>query len=404
MTVEGSDATVGNDAKVIGLVALAHGLSHFGHLMLAPLFPFLKDAFAVSYAELGLLMSVFFVVSGVGQALAGFVVDRFGARPVLFGGVALIGVAAFGMSASPNYWTMSFFAGVAGLGNCVFHPADYTLLNRKVSLFRLGHAYSVHGISGNLGWAIAPAFLVSLVAAFSWRVALAGAGVLAFSVLALLWVNRDRLALDAPAHRHAATADTGLGFLKIPAVWMCFAFFFVSAVALSGVQSFAPEAARVLHGVPLGLAAACLSVYMVCSACGMVAGGFLVTDPARCERVIGAGYGFAATMALTLGLADVPALMVPVLFGAMGFGAGLSGPSRDLLVKRAAPENATGRVYGVVYSGLDVGMAIAPAVFGAMMDAGRPSMVWLGMAAFQAMLIVSAFNIGRARRTALVAA
>lgn len=54
------------------------------HMLLPPLFPWLIGEFGYSYSELGLLVSVFFVVSGVGQALSGFLVDRVGARPVLF--------------------------------------------------------------------------------------------------------------------------------------------------------------------------------------------------------------------------------------------------------------------------------------------------------------------------------
>jgi len=166
------------DAQIISLVGLAHGTSHFFHLSLAPLFPWLKDAFAVSYAELGLLMSVFFIVSGIGQALAGFVVDRFGALRVLFGGIALLGISALGLAASQNYPMLVFFAGVAGLGNCVFHPADFTLLNRRVSVPRLGHAFSVHGLTGTLGWAVAPVFLAGIATISSWRVALLAAAAL----------------------------------------------------------------------------------------------------------------------------------------------------------------------------------------------------------------------------------
>jgi MFS family permease len=180
---------------------------------------------------------------------------------------------------------------------------------------------------------------------------------------------------------------------------MCFVFFLLYAMALSGVQAFAPEAARLLHEVPAPVAAVCLTVYMVCAAGGMVVGGFLAADPARCERIVGAGFGAAAAVALALGFAAVPAAMVPVLFGAMGFGAGIAGPSRDLLVKRSSPDNATGRVYGVVYSGLDIGQAVAPLLFGTLMDLQRPADVWLGIAAVQAMLVVSAFNVRRARRT-----
>ena len=397
------------DATLIGLVGLAHSISHFSQLLLPPLFPWLKDAFGVSYTELGLLMTIFFVVSCAVQALSGFIVDRVGPRPVLFAGLALLGAAAFGFSASHTYGALASFAVVAGTGNGVFHPVDYTLLNRKVHPSRLGHAFSVHGITGSLGWALAPAMLVPLTIAYSWRVALMCAGTLAFAVLAVLWFNRAQLALEvaAPAKTHGsplAAAEGPLEFLKIPAVWMCFGFFFFYAAALSGVQTFAPGAAQQLHDVPANLAAMCISIYMVCSAGGMVVGGFLASDPARCERIIGAGFGVAVSVALVIAFASLPAFAVPVLFGVMGFGAGIAGPSRDLIVKRAAPPNATGRVYGVVYSGLDIGQAVAPLLFGTLMDGHHPAMVWVGIAVVQAVLIVNAFNVRKVRRTSLAVA
>jgi MFS family permease len=397
------------DAGLIGLVGLGHMTSHFSQLLLAPLFPWLKDALHVGYAELGFLMTVFFAVSCTVQFVSGFVVDRVGPRPILFGGLALIGLAAFGFSISTGYWMMAGFSVLAGLGNGIFHPVDYTLLNRKVSAARLGHAYSVHGITGSLGWALAPAMLVPLTLAFSWRVALACAGVLIFGVLAVLLFHRERLALKvAPAAQGGAQAAGGtMAFLRVPAIWMCFAFFFFYAMALSVVQAFAPEAARHLHAVPLALVAMCLTAYMVASACGMVAGGFMVSDPNRCERIVGIGFGLAAVMALALGygnFANAAEVAVPVLFGAMGFATGIAGPSRDLLVKRSTPENSTGRVYGVVYSGLDIGQAVSPLVFGALMDQHQYRGVFLGLAVVQGVLIVSAFNVRRVRRTVLVAA
>ena len=394
------------DATLIGLVGTAHLISHFSQLLLAPLFPWLKDDFNASYAELGLLMTIFFVVSCIVQALSGFVVDRWGPRPVLFAGLSLLGAAALGFASSHSYASLALFSVVAGIGNGVFHPVDYTLLNRKVHPSRLGHAFSVHGITGSLGWALAPALLVPLSIAYGWRVALMCAAALAFTVMGFLWLNRAQLALDLVPARKAESStlatEGSLDFLKIPAVWMCFAFFLFYAMALSGVQAFAPEAAKLLHDVPVSAAALCLTVYMVCSASGMLAGGFLVSDPSRCERVIGAGFGVAATVALVIGFVDIPAATVPVLFGVMGFGAGIAGPSRDLIVKRASPPNATGRVYGVVYSGLDIGQAVAPLMFGTLMDWHRPAQVWLGIALVQGVLIVNAFNVRKVRRTNLV--
>lgn len=393
------------DAGVIGLVGIAHLISHYSQLLLAPLFPWLKDAFQVGYTELGFLMTIFFVVSCAVQAGSGFVVDRFGPRPILFGGLALLGLAAFGFAASTSYAMLAAFSVLAGIGNGVFHPVDYTLLNRRVSAPRLGHAYSVHGITGSLGWALAPAMLVPLAIAFSWRVALACAGMLAFAVLALLLLNRRVLELPpapaAAAAKGGATAQQGsFSFLRIPAVWMCFAFFFFYAVSLNVVQAFAPEAARQLHAVPVALAAMCLTVYMVASAGGMVLGGFLAADPSRCERIVGVGFGLAACVAVALALAHLPGAVVPVLFGVMGFCAGIAGPSRDLLVKRSTPEGSTGRVYGIVYSGLDIGQALSPLLFGVLLDQGRFTAVLLGLAVVQGVLIASAFNVRRVRRTA----
>ncbi len=401
------------DAGVIGLVGLAHMISHFSQLLLPPLFPWLKDAFNASYTELGFLMTIFFVVSCITQTLSGFVVDKFGPRPILFAGLTLLGLAAFGFSVSTSYWMMACFSALAGVGNGVFHPVDYTLLNRKVSASRLGHAYSTHGITGSLGWALAPALLVPIALTWSWREALMVAGALAFVVLAILIFNRDKLTLaaavpvptGAKATATAAPAqDGGLDFLKIPAVWMCFGFFFLYAIVISVIQAFAPEAARQLHGVPLAQAAICLTIYMVCSAGGMVLGGFLAADPSRCERIVGGAFGVAAVFALTLGFAHLPAAAVPILFGVMGFASGIAGPSRDLLVKKSTPENSTGRVYGVVYSGLDIGQAVAPLIFGGLMDHQQYSGVFLGLAMVQGVLIASAFNVRRARRTSLAPA
>ena len=406
------------DAAVIGLVGVAHSVSHFSQLLLAPLFPWLKDEFNVSYTQLGLLLTIFFVTSTAVQAASGFVVDRFGPRPVLLLGLSLLGLGALGYANSHSYAMLAASAVVAGIGNGVFHPVDYTLLNRKVHKSRLGHAYSAHGITGTLGWALAPALMVPVALASGWRAAMLCAAALAFAVLALLWWQRERLALEtdaslpvaAAARPGAATAAAAapaalpaaegpFDFLRIPAVWMCLLFFLFYAFALSVVQSFAPEAARQLHAVPVHLVAVCLSIYMVCSATGMVLGGFLAADPARCERVVGIGMGLAACIALSVALLPIAPAMVPVMFGLMGVVSGSAGPSRDMLVKRATPDNASGRVFGVVYSGLDIGQAIAPLVFGRLMDLHQYRSVWLGLALVQLVLIVSAFNLRRVRRT-----
>lgn len=400
------------DATLIGLVGLAHGISHFSQLLLAPLFPWLKDAFDVSYAQLGFLLTIFFVVSCVAQTLSGFWVDRWGPRPVLMLGLGLVGLAALGFASSTSYTMLAAFSVLAGTGNGVFHPVDYTLLNRGVSKARLGHAYSVHGITGNLGWALAPVLLVPITLASSWRVALLCAAGLAFAVLAVLWLRRADLdganrplppaapPVQPPGAAASAAPEHALAFLKIPAVWFCFGFFLFYAGALSVMQTFATQSAAQLHAVPAHLAAVCLSVYMVCSAGGSLLGGFLAANMARCERIVSVAFSIAAALALYIGFATFPAVLVPVLFGAMGLASGIAGPSRDVLVKQSTPDNASGRVYGVVYAGLDIGQAAVPLGVGMLMDRGAYSSVWVVMALLMAVLVLGVTRVRKARRTA----
>ena len=387
------------DAQVIGLVGVAHGTSHFFHLILAPLFPWIKDAFGLSYAELGFLMTVFFIVSGVGQFLAGFLVDRYGALQVLFGGMALLGFSALGLAMSSSYLMLMFFAGVAGLGNSIFHPSDFTILNRRVSQPRLAHAFSWHGVAGSIGWAVAPPILAGLAALYSWHIALLFGAALAFSVLALLVVFRERLdtreieAAIVKANKNQGRAS-GIDFMKLPAVWICFAFFAFTAMALGVIQSFTPAALNASYGVALGIGTACVTAYMLANAAGTLAGGFLAAKAAQHDRVVAGALGTAALIAAIIATGMIPTALLILFFAMMGFGSGIAGPSRDLLVRAAAPKNATGRVYGVVYSGLDAGLAIAPPIYGAAMDAQHPLWLFTMMAVFFVAALVAAMSVG----------
>ena len=180
------------DLHTISLVGLAHGTSHFFHMLLPPLFPVFSQTFGLSYAELGLLVTLFFAVSGIGQALAGFLVDRVGARPVLFAALGCFVAAAACGAMAQGYGGLLLAAALAGLGNSPFHPVDFTILNHRVSQPRLGHAFAVHGVSGNLGWAIAPVVLLGVTGLTgSWRWALATCALWALAVLALMLWQRE---------------------------------------------------------------------------------------------------------------------------------------------------------------------------------------------------------------------
>jgi predicted MFS family arabinose efflux permease len=386
-----------SDAKVMGLVGLAHASSHFSHLLLPLLFPILIRDFGWSYAELGLLSTLFFVVSGVGQASAGFVVDRFGARPVLFASMVLFTLACLLASVAQGYAALMGVAVLAGLGNAPFHPVDFTILNQRVSTPRLGYAFSAHGLSGNLGWAVAPVFFTGLGALWGWREAFVAAAVMYAALLLLLWVYRDDLHTDASARPRAGqVASQDLNFVRLPVVWWCFAFFLLSTVTLAVVQNFSVPILKALHGVSLEVASMTLTAYMLCGALGMLAGGFVAARwPRLSDRVVAICMTCAALLMAVCASGFFGQTGTLWVLAATGFAVGVGGPSRDLMIKKATPKGATGRVYGLVYSGLDVGFALSPIFFGTLMDHGHYQATLLGAALVLLLSVVAALGVGK---------
>lgn len=391
------------DAAVIALVAVAHGTSHFFQLMLPPLFPWLMQDFALSFTQVGLLTTTFFVISGIGQALAGFAVDRVGAFRVLLFGIGALVLAALVLSSAASYPMLLVTAALAGAGNSIFHPADFTILNHRVSHARLGHAFSMHGLGGNLGWAAAPVFMAGLASLAGWHVAgLAASGVGAV-VLMVLWLHRDTLqdqeerTVPAVAGAERAAVATGyFAFLSSGPVWLSFAFFLVTTMAFGILQNYAPAILSHVYGVSLVLANGGLTAYLLGSGAGMIVGGFVAE---RGDRLVAAALGFAACMSAVLAVGMMPPLALWPLMAGMGFGVGMAGPGRDLLVRRAATSRfgrgSFGRVYGFVYSGLDTGQALSPLLFGPLLDAGHFRRALVAVALLQAAGLVFALNVGR---------
>jgi MFS family permease len=389
------------DLRTISLVSLAHGTSHFFHLLLPPMFPVFRNEFGATWSELGLLMTIFFVISCIGQATAGFVVDRIGARPVMFAALGCFVLAALAAATAQGYSGLVLAAVLAGVANSPFHPVDFTILNKRVSQPRLGHAFSAHGLSGSLGWAAAPVFLVGLHAATgSWRIAYVATAGVALAVLLLLLSQREAIDDRAGATRGKAAGasvavnEHAFAFLKLGSVWLCFIFFFFSTAALAAIQSFASPALGKMYGLAEATTAFVVTGYMLFSALGMIAGGFLPGRVQRLELTIGAALAGAALLLLLVASGWLPGPMALFVATVAGFSTGLAGPSRDMLIKKATPPGATGRVYGTVYSGLDLGFAVAAPAFGWLLDRAAPSSVFYGAAATLVFGIVAAGAVG----------
>jgi MFS family permease len=392
-----------DDARIISVVGIAHAVSHFFHFVLPPLFPWLMRDFGLTFTQVGAAMMVFFVVSGVGQALAGFVVDRFGALRVLCGGMVLLALSGLALASAATFPMVLAAWAIAGLGNSVFHPADFTLLNRRVSSSRLGHAFSVHGLSGSLGWAAAPVFVLAIAEVSGWRMAAVGASLVGFLALAFLLLNRRSLADELSAAPASPKKKGGsFSFLSVGLVWMSFLFFLLSVMAFGGLQNFGPPVLERTYGISFALATTGLTAYLLGNAAGIAAGGFFASKGEHQERLIALALGSGALCAIALASGAVPAWSVVVLMAMMGVFVGFAGPSRDILVRRAAMSTvgagAFGRVYGFVYSGIDTGLALAPIAFGLLMDAGKYTHVLWGVAALQTLAIVAALTVGSRSR------
>ena len=395
------------DAQVMGLVGLVHASSHFSHLLLPLMFPAFMQDFGLGYAELGLLMSVFFVVSGVGQALSGFFVDHFGARPVLYASLAMLALACASVTQAQGYGGLMCSAILFGLGNCTFHPVDFTILNNRVSEQRLGHAFSTHGLTGNLGWAAAPTFMVSISTFSHWRTAYACAALVFVSLLLLCLFQRAHLHTDPQRHpaqgaKPSNGTNTSLSFLRLPVVWWCFGFFVFSTMTLAVVQSFSVSIMQSLVGVSFEAATHTLTAYLICAALGMLAGGFMAATFAKHTQVVVAGSMLSAALLLVICATTWLGPMGSMLAMAItGFAAGVGGPSRDLMIKQATPKGATGRVYGMVYSGMDVGFAIAPALFGVFMDHGWYAATLVGVSLTLVVSAALAVVVGRQEESSI---
>jgi MFS family permease len=346
-------------------------------------------------------MSVFFVVSGVGQALSGFFVDHFGARPVLYASLSVLALACASVTQAQGYGGLMCSAVLFGLGNCTFHPVDFTILNNRVSEQRLGHAFSTHGLTGNLGWAAAPTFMVGISSLSHWRTAYACAALVFVALLLLCLFQRAHLHTDPQRPAAKGTPiSTGtrpsLAFLRLPVVWWCFGFFVFSTMTLAVVQSFSVSILQSLVGVSFEAATHTLTAYLVCAALGMLAGGFMAATFAKHTQAVVAASMLCAALLLvicaTTWLGPIGSMLAMAI---TGFAAGVGGPSRDLMIKLATPKGATGRVYGMVYSGMDVGFAIAPALFGVFMDHGWYAATLVGVSLTLVVSAALAVVVGR---------
>jgi MFS transporter, FSR family, fosmidomycin resistance protein len=366
----------GPDTRVNVLLGSGHFLSHFYQLCLPPVFIAWQQGFDVSFAELGLVIAVMSGTAGLLQTPMGFLVDRCGARPFLIGGTLLMTLSISAMGFASAYWQVVVLALLSGVGNSVFHPADYAILSGSIDPARLGRSFAFHTFSGSIGFAAAPPATAALMLALGWRGALIFVGLLGLPVVAtILWQSRILVDQARRPRSRAAEHLGGAGLLLSRSVLMFFAFFMVTAMAGAGVQSWLITILHQVHGLPVAAAASALTGYMVGQIGGVLIGGWLAD---RTDRHLPFVVGLTIGAAALLLLVGVVSLAEPATIGALfvcGLMTGARNTPRDVMVKDAAPPGQMGKVFGFVSSGMSLGAAIMPVPYGMIIDAGRPDLV-----------------------------
>ena len=374
MVTDAALATRKLDIKVISLIGVSHFLSHCYQLALPALFPLIHRVEGIGFAELGVLSSVFYLTSGLCQAPAGFLVDRIGARPVLIGGMLLITGSTTLFALAPSYSAMLILSFLAGLGNTVFHPADYSILNGSVSEQRIGRGLSVHGFGGYVGYAATPITVFTLGSLAGWREAMLMIGIVGLVVVGILWAQRHDLrdsVVDRGIKSQGFVHDIGV-LLQPPAI-LAFSFFCFMAMGSVGIMTLGASTLIALLDIPPATASTIISLQLTGSLVGILIGGIIADKYSRHDLLSALVVTFAGCLLMIVPFLR-PSTAIQLIPIFMGFGLlyGIAGPLRDMVVRSLAPTGAAGKTFGFTYSGMDIGSAMATALLGYLLGSGEP--------------------------------
>ncbi|MGE0579903.1 MAG: MFS transporter [Reyranella sp.] len=386
------------DIKVITLVAIAHFTSHVHIMLLPPIFGPVKEAFGVSYTQIGLALTAFNVASALLQTPAGFLVDRIGPRLMLTAGLLLGAVAIAAVAVLPGYWFFVIAYALIGLANTVYHPSDYAILSATIDPKKIGKAFSIHTFAGYLGSGVTPAMVLACAALWGWHGAFLFAAGLSFAVALLIMVAGGVLprtiARPKASDRSAPKGDAkvGLDLLLSAPILRNLLFFFCLAMANGGIQTYSVVGLGEIHGTPASAANIALSGFLLFSAAGVLLGGIIADRTPHHEWVAATGFACTSTMAILMAWVDMPAVVLITVMSLGGLLNGVIQPSRDMMVRAVTPVGSFGKVFGFVSTGFNLGGMTSPLLYGWLMDQHEPRAIFMIVVGFILLALVTAIT------------
>jgi MFS transporter, FSR family, fosmidomycin resistance protein len=404
--LEATASTVRHDTRVLSLIGSGHFLSHFYQLSLPPLLLVWREEFGVSYAALGMVITLFALSTGITQIPIGMLVDRIGARLILVVGLIVEGLAVAAMGFAPTLEVIYVLAVIAGIGNSVFHPADYAILNSSVNAERMGKAFSLHTFSGHLGGALAPATIIFLVALFDWRSAVSITGLTGVVCAVIIYSQGGILRDEKSASKSEKDASTGEAssstakLMLSPRMILFFMFFMLASLTSNGVSSFSVVANVNIHEITVVAASSALTAYLIASTSGILIGGYIADRAKEHHNIALISFLGSAAVFVIFALIKLPGVMIISLFAFAGLLQGILRPARDMMVRAVAPKGTMGRIFGYVSTGIALGSGLAPVAFGWIIDQNATIWIFWLLAAFTiggAAIVLAQKNLGTER-------
>lgn len=377
--------------RILTLISSGHALSNFYVLCIPALIPFLKTEFGVSYTLLGLLLTVRPITTGLLQIPVGFLVDHLGGKRMLIAGLFTLSISFILLSMVPNFWSAMPVMVLFGVGISTIRPSNYTILNASISPTWIGRAFGINMFAAHAGRAVAPPLMVSIAVLWDWRMALLIAGVVGLIVTVALMTQWRIVRDDAVRVKR----PEGLGFfqeirmLASGSLFLFFIFFIFNALTTHGIHSFTVAALAELHGTPLTVASSALTGYLVAGAIGVLAGGFLVDKTPRHILVAVAVLIGSGALFVILGSVSMPMTLIVATLSLAGILQGILRPARDMLMRAVIPRESFGKAIGMVATGAAIGGAMAPLIFGWILDVGKANWLFYVLAMCLVILIVT---------------